>query len=120
MGKGFLWEMWEDLLYVNSIGYLHTKIAIGYIQLNNVQNLRLSRNHFYRKATEVPSAHNEKSNVRSSQGCSLRNVAMGGHPSAVWRPNGTCGVRTEDGRHRSARKTSLCAVYCAESCGRLD
>ena len=58
-------------------------------------------------------------NVRSSQGCSLRNVAMGGHPSAVWRPNGTCGVRTEDGRHRSARKTSLCAVYCAESCGRL-
>ncbi len=40
----------------------------------------------YRVATEVPSAHNEKWNVRSSQVCSLRNVAMAGHPSAVRRP----------------------------------
>ncbi len=47
-------------------------------------------------ATEVPSTHNEKWNVRSSQVCSLRNVAMGGHQSVVWRPSGACGVRTED------------------------
>ena len=33
--------------------------------------------------------------------------------------NGACEVRTEDCRYRSARKTSLCAFYCAESCGRL-
>ncbi|HIT47194.1 MAG TPA: DUF4372 domain-containing protein [Candidatus Cryptobacteroides merdipullorum] len=114
MHKGkYVFSQLLDFLDRNDFNYLAMKYGGDkYVKQFTVQNLKLSLRLIMRN-----------DNVRSSQVCSSRNVAMGGHQSAVWRPNGACGARTEDGRHRSARKTSLCAVYCAvycaESCGRL-
>lgn len=54
--------------------------------IKNYKNLEDIRQGFKTKLLSEPSAHNEKWNVRSSQVCSLRNVAMAGHQSAVRRP----------------------------------
>ena len=82
--------------------------------IKNYKNLEDIRQGFKTKLLSEP----ESLLSCKRQRC-LRLIMRNGHQSSVPRPNGACGARTEDGRHRSARKTSLCAVYCAESCGRL-